>query len=223
MKKLRVIITCLLAWLLVGCAATAEFAVRIRSVSDPARSAGRNYVLLPGDKDVSSDPQFGELAGYVRRTLAELDYREVETASADTIILLRYGLDPSSIDIKQLVRPALLNSNGVVPVAPAVAYGAATPLGPSHSITHAALPITPVTAVYRRWLLLEALDARSSEKVVLWKIAAVESGYYPDLKRLFPIMLAACKPFIGQTTKEEVVYLEEDDDEVSSIRGNSDP
>jgi hypothetical protein len=209
-----------MAWLLVGCAATGEFVVRLRSVSDPALSAGRNYILLPGDKDVSSDPHFGELAGYVRRTLAELDYREVETASADIIILLRYGLDPSSIDIKHLVRPALLNSNGAIPMAP-LAYGAATPLGPSHSITHAALPITPVTAVYRRWLLLEALHARSSEKVTVWKIAAVESGYYPDLKRLFPIMLAACKPFIGQTTKEEeVVYLEEDDEEVSSIRGD---
>ena len=222
MKKLRVIITCLVAWLLVGCALLGGFAVRIRSVSDPVRSAGRNYVLLPGDKDVSSDPHFGELAGYVRRTLAELDYKEVERASADIIILLRYGLSSSSIDMKHLVRPAVLNSNGAVPMAPAVAYGATNPLGPSHSITRAALLITPVTAVYSRWLLLEALDARASEKVTLWKIAAIESGYYPDLKRLFPIMLAACKPFIGQTTKEEVVvYLGEDDEEVSSIRGES--
>jgi hypothetical protein len=221
MEKLRVIITCLMVWLLVGCAATGEFAVRIRSTSNPALPAARNYVLLPGDKDVSSDPQFGELAGYVRRTLAELDYSEVETASADIIILLRYGLDTSSLDIKDLVHPALLNSNGAVPIAPAVAYGAATPLGPWHGITHAVFPITPVTAVYSRWLLLEALDARSSEKVTLWKIGAIESGYFPDLKRLFPIMLAACKPFIGQTTKKEVVvHLEENDEEVISIRGD---
>jgi len=36
-------------------------------------------------------------------------------------------------------------------------------------------------------------------------------------------MLAACKPFIGRTTKKDVVvYLQEDDEEVSSIRGDSD-
>jgi hypothetical protein len=41
------------------------------------------------------------------------------------------------------------------------------------------------------------------KKVRLWKIAAIESGYFPDLRKLFPIMLAACKPFIGRTTKKE--------------------
>ena len=120
MKKLRVIITCLMPGYS-GCALTGEFAVRIRSGSDPALSAGRNYVLRPGDKDVSSDQHFSELAGYVRRTLAELDYKEVETAP-HIIILLRYGLDSPSFDIKDLVRPALLNSNGAVPIA-LVAYG----------------------------------------------------------------------------------------------------
>jgi hypothetical protein len=41
------------------------------------------------------------------------------------------------------------------------------------------------------------------KKVRLWKIAPTESGYYPDLRKLFAIMLAACKPFIGRTTKKE--------------------
>jgi hypothetical protein len=37
-------------------------------------------------------------------------------------------------------------------------------------------------------------------------------GYTPDVKKLFPIMLAACKPFIGLTAKEEiVVYVQEEE------------
>jgi hypothetical protein len=226
MKKAKAIIICLAAWSLLGCAATSEFAVRIRSVSDPALSAGRNYVLRPGDKDVSSDQQFGELAGYVRRTLAELDYREVEAPdSADIVVLLRYGLDPSSIDLHHLVRPTPYLPNGAIPIVPAIVYGPGTPRGLTYAPSYAEVAprITPVTAVYRRWLSLEAVDAHASEKVTLWKIAAIESGYYPDLKKLFPIMLAACKPFIGRTTKKDVVvYLQEDDEEVSSIRGDSD-
>jgi hypothetical protein len=227
MKK--AIITCLAAWSLLGCAATAEYAVRIRSIGDPALPAGRNYVLRPGDKDASSDRQFGELAGYVRRTLAELGYREVEVPdSADIVVLLRYGLNPSSIDLDRLVRPTRYRPDGAIRIVPAIAYSPGTPLWPSRGLTYApsyaeAAPhIAPVSRVYRRWLSLEAVDAHASEKVTLWKIAAIESGYYPDLKRLFPIMLAACKPFIGRNTKKEVVvYLKEDDEEVSSIRGDS--
>jgi hypothetical protein len=41
------------------------------------------------------------------------------------------------------------------------------------------------------------------------------------LKKLFPVLLAACKPFIGRNTKEIVVYIQEDDEEVGSIRGDS--
>ena len=221
------IITCLAAWSLLGCAATAEYAVRLRSISEAALPAGRNYVLRPGDKDVSSDQQFGELAGYVRRTLAELDYREVEAPdSADIVVFLRYGLDPSSIDLDHLVHRTRYLTNGAIPIAPAIAYGPGPPRGFTYAPSYAEVVprITPVTAVYRRWLSLEAVDAHASEKVTLWKIAAVESGYHPDLKKLFPIMLAACKPFIGRTTKKDVVvYLQEDDEEVSSIRGDFDP
>ena len=219
----KAIITCL-AWLLLGCAT--GYAVRIRSISDPALPVGRNYVLLPGDKDVSSDRQFGELAGYVRRTLAELDYREVEVPdSADILVLLRYGLDPSSIDLNHLIRPT--RSDGAIPIVPAVAHGPGTLPSPSYGLTYApsyaevAPRITPVSAVHRRWLSLEAVDAHASEKVTLWKIAAIGSGYYSDLKKLFPIMLAACKPFVGRDTKEVVVYVQEDDEEVRRIRGDS--
>ena len=229
MKKVRAIITCLAAWLLLGCATTSEYAVRIRSISNPALPAGANYVLLPGDKDVSSDQQFGELAAYVRTMLTELHYKEVEVPeSADIVVLLRYGLNPSSIDLDRLVRPTRYIPDGAIPIMPAVAYDPGTSLWPSRGLTYApsyaevAPLITPVTTVYSRWLSLEAVDAHVSEKVTLWKIAAIESGYHPDLKRLFPIMLAACKPFIGRTSKDVVVYLQEDDEEVRSIRGDSD-
>ncbi len=224
MKK--AIITCLAAWLLLGCAA--GYAVRIRSISDPVLPAGRNYLLLPGDKDVSSDRQYGELAGYVRRTLAELDYREVEIPdSADILVLLRYGLDPSSIDLNHLIRPTRYLPDGATPMVSAVAYGPDTLSSSSYGLTYApsyaeVVPRTmPVTTVYRHWLSLEGVDAHASGKVTLWKIAAIESGYTPGLKKLFPIMLAACKPFIGRDTKEVVVYVQEDDEEVRSIRGES--
>ena len=232
MKESGVIITCLVALVLTGCAATTRYSVRIRSISDAAHSAGTNYVLRPGTKDVSSaDRQFGELAGYVRRMLAELDYTEVKTPDvADIVVLLRYGLDTSSMDRDRLARRTLYMTGGAVPVVPAVAYVPVSTSLSSSGLAYAppyaevAPLITPVTAVYSRWLSLEAVDAHASEKVTLWKVAAVESGYYPDLEKLFPIMLAACEPFIGRTTKKEVVvYLREDDEEVSIIRGDSAP
>ena len=229
MKKLGIIILCVAAWLLLGCAATSEYVVRIRSISQPALSTGTNYILLPGNKDASSDDQeFDQLAVYVRRTLTELQYREVDPSdSVDIIVLLSYGLDPSSINLDRL-HPTLYIPDGALPIMPAVAYGPGSPLMSSSGLTFApsysevAPFITPVTTVYRRWLLLEAIDAHASEKVTLWKIAAIESGYLSDLNRLFPIMLAACKPFIGRTTKKEVVvYLQEDDEQVRMIRDSS--
>ena len=230
MKKSSVIVVCFAALLLLGCAAMSEFVVRIRSISHPALLTGTNYVLLPGNRDISSDDQeFGQLAVYVRRTLSDLQYKEVETRdSADIIVLLSYGLDPSSIDLKHFAHPAVYIPDGALPVMPAVIYGTSSPLSTSIGLIFAssypevAPLITPVSTVYRRWLLMEAIDAHASEKVTLWKIGATERGYLPDLERLFPIMLAACKPFIGRTTDKIVeVILQEDDEQVKMIKGNS--
>jgi hypothetical protein len=44
------------------------------------------------------------------------------------------------------------------------------------------------------------------------EIAANERGCIPNLKELFPIMVAACKSFIGRNTKKKaLVYLQEEE------------
>ena len=222
MKKSKVVIVCLAAWLLVGCAATSEFLVSLRAVSNPNFSAGTRYVLLPGNSGGHADREFEQYAGYVRKVLTELGYTELEAPdSADIVVLLSYGLDTSHIDLQHLFKPALYVPDGTLPIVAAVANGSTNAFASPYSEVNPLL--MPVSAVYRRWLSLEAFDAHATEKVTLWKIMAIERGYLPDLDKLFPIMLAACKPYIGRTTdKVVVVHMREDDEQVKMIKGDSD-
>ena len=143
-------------------------------------------------------------------------------------MFVSYGLDTGLIRCDRLTLPAPYRPDGVLPVRTALAHMPGGPRAASGGVTFAspysgATPrITPVSATYRRWLSLEAVDIHASPKVTLWKIAAIERGYLPDLARLFPIMLAACKPFIRRTTdKVVVVRIQEDDEEVRRIAGGS--
>jgi hypothetical protein len=217
MSKRLALVSCLAALLFLGCTAVSTYVIRIRATSTRALPVGLKYVLLPGNKGGYADQEFEEYAGYVRKVLTELLYTEAETPdSADNIILLSYGLGTPSINADPLVRPALYETSKATKIISAVAYGLDSAGGRSDS--GLAPLIIPVAHPRTRFFSLEAMDAKTSEKVTLWKVVAISRGYSADLRKVVPAMLAACKPFIGRTsTREEVVQMREDDEQVRVI------
>ena len=75
-------------------------------------------------------------------------------------------------------------------------------------------------------MLLDAydLDIYRKEKKLkeVWRTTVTSSGSSGDLRRVFPILVAASKPYIGSNTENKIkVVLYENDSEVLAIKGVS--
>ena len=72
------------------------------------------------------------------------------------------------------------------------------------------------------WLDAVDLDEyRKAEKEVqLWKTTVTSNGSSGDLRQVFPILVAASKPYIGSNTGKKLkVMLSEGDKRVTEIKG----
>jgi hypothetical protein len=72
-------------------------------------------------------------------------------------------------------------------------------------------------------LTLDAIDfdeyKRSQRKVQVWKTTATNISPIGDLRRVFPVLLAASKPYIGTNTGKKVnIRLTENDKRVIEIK-----
>ena len=197
-----------------------EYRVRVRATAFSSPAAAAHYFLLPGDKTIRmNNPEFREFAGYVKAVLAERQYIEAGAVdAADVVIFLSYGLrlpfgSPDAF---------LSAGDGMGRMIPfSLSYGSSggdLGTGGSAYVRRSGIPIPFTTArnVYRRYLTMEAVDGpvytREGTRMILWKITATSVGYSTDLAKIFPVMLSVCKPFIGETTKNEVtVDISEND------------
>jgi hypothetical protein len=212
-------------WVCLGSAGTGKYTVRVRAASNVIPEPGTRYVLVSGVEGIGPDnAEFKEFSAYVRKVFTDLHYIEVSGDLAEEVIILSYGLR-LPVDVDSLVIPASVDGNRTTRFV-------AEKTGDSSRGDKLVRPLSSsrlsgayqsVRNVYRRYLLLVGVNAQLYEpqaKVVpLWKVMAVSTGYSTDLRRIFPIMLVACKPFIGTTTAKEVtVRLREDDEQVRQLR-----
>lgn len=61
---------------------------------------------------------------------------------------------------------------------------------------------------YLRWAAVEAVDietfAKTQKIAQAWRTTMTSSGASGDLRRVFPVMLAAGQPYIGSNTRQQV-------------------
>lgn len=216
-----------------GCATSPKFRVNIDSISAPESSLKTSYVLLPGVKGIEmSDLQYREYASYVDRALISEGYTKASSfKEADIAIFLGYGIgDPETQQFTYS-----LPTFGQTGVSSANTFGTLNTLGsdttysgtttytPTYGVT-GSKTFTGSRTTYFRYMSLDAVDLdeyRKTEKQIqLWKTTVTSTGSSGDLRKVFPILVAASKPYIGNNTEKKIeVVLTESDDRVVEIKG----
>ena len=214
-------------------AANPKFHVNVDSLSAAESSAGKRFILLPGNKDTNMhDLQFKEYASYINRALIAQGYNPSETfETADLAIFLSYGIgDPQehqySYSLPVFGQTGVSSANTFRTLntyGNFGSYSSTTTFTPTYGIKGYTQHSGSYT-IFFRFLLLSAYDLevyRKQEKEVqVWKTTVTSSGSSGDLRRVFPILVAASRPYIGVNTGQQIkVILDETDQVVIDIKG----
>ena len=221
--------------LLVGCAATGQptFYVSVDSLASPIASTKKTYLLIPGNKGISrGDLQFQEYENYLKRVLNAKGYTPASSQDdADLAIVLSYGIgDPQNQQYSYS-----LPTWGKTGVSSSNTYGTATTYGNTTSV-NATTTYTPTYGVtgstthtgtrttFFRYALITGYDylefKQSQKEVQIWKTTISSTGSSGDLRRIFPILMAASAPYIATNTGQKIpVSLYESDNTVKMIKG----
>ena len=219
--------------LMLGCAVGPKFFVKVDSLSNPKVSSEKTYILFPGLKDVDpNDLQFKEYASYVEKALTSAGYIKAnDLKDARIAIFLSYGIG----DPKEHLYSYSLPVWGQTGISSSKTYGTVTSYG-SYASYQGTTTYTPTYGIkgysshvgsyttFFRFLILDAVDLkeyRRSEKVVeAWRTTVTSSGSSGDLRLVFPVLVAAAKPYIGTNTGKQVdLKLSEQDKAVLEIKG----
>ncbi len=230
----------ILVILLAGCATVENrplfVNVGISSYARPGSEAKKTFVLLPSEEGRSEDLQFLEFSAYVERALTTRGYQKAaDYVSADLAVFVAYGIgDPQThtytyhIPVWGQTGVASSTTTGIVNVyGNSGTYSQTTTNTPEYGIkgytTQQGSQIT-----FTRHAFLTAYDLaifrESKTERVVWQTSIVSVGKNGDLRAVFPIMIAASRPYIGMSTgKNVVVNLHEDEVSVLEVKGLSIP
>ncbi len=217
-----------------GCAALGpQFYVNVNGLRDPQAPEKRTYVLYPGLKGVEpTDLQFKEFAAYVHRSLKSRGYAAAEQGGpADVVVFLSYGIgEPQTTYYSYPIFGQVGGGTSSFTASTWGSGGYATTTGTVTSSPQFGIVGTRTGArtEFFRWAVIEAVDVDTfvnTQKVVqLWRTTMASSGSSGDLRRVFPILVAAGQPYIATNTGQEVHrVLNEASPEVVAIRGEKKP
>ena len=193
------------------------------------------YFLLSGDNTVKiSDLQFQEYASYINRALLKRGFTQAESIdSAEVAIFLAYGIGNPQERQYSYSSPTF----GQTGVSSSYTTGSATTYGgvTNYSGTTSYTPTYGITGntnhtrtyvTYYRYIILEAINAaeyRTSNKLNQeWKTTITSTGSSSDLRKIFPIMVAASVTYIGINTAGKVTdELNGNEDIIHEIMGVS--
>lgn len=215
-----------------GCATQnlpTHFLVFVDSINGDSAPSTMTYVIGSGDKQISSgDLQFREYASQIEKALAEKGFVKAQSPDdAAILVALTYGIS----DPKETTVSYSMPVFGQTGVASSTTYGRVGAGGtfsgttyntPSFGVTGYA-PVTDNHTTYNRHFVTTAFDiAASKEKgrdVQLWRTTVTSTGSSNDLRRVFPYMVYAARPYFGGNTGKKIeVTVQEDQPEVLAYR-----
>lgn len=241
MKYIKIFsLMCILA--LCGCSTLSNFGrprfnIAVDSLAASGADSKKTYLLLPGNQGVTAaDLQFKEYAEYLKRVLNKRGYIYTESKDeADVAIYLAYGMgDPQthqySYDLPIWGRTGYYASRTNVAettVDGKTTYRAYTTYIPSYGYIGYNSYIDTVTT-YMRFAVITAYDYSQFKKdeteVQLWKTTINSTGTTDDLRRIFPILMAASIPYLATDTGRKVyLTVYENDPVVQEIKGGASP
>lgn len=220
-------------FLCISCTPPVRFLSRIDSLSQIDALTKLRYILLPGNKDVSAeDLQFREYASYLDQALAERGFKRASNIKdAEIVIFIAYGIGDPKTNYYSYSMPVWgqtgvsdSHTTGNVSLyGNTVNYSQNTTYTPTYGIT-GYTPRLASNTTYTRYIFIDAIDNvafKETQKMLpVWKTSVFSTGSSGDLRRVFPVMVAAMKPYLGVNTRQSIeIALDEDDPEVQKLKG----
>lgn len=230
MNRALVLVACLF---FAGCAIGPRYLVNVSGLADARSAPIRTYDLWPSDSKINvNDLQFQEYALYVQRAMSLRGFQRIEDGQEpDVVVLLDYGIGQPRTNLGSITLPTY----GQTGVSGATTTGTVNTFGNSSSY-RSTTTFTPTYGVtgyrssnytyttYTRYVSLDAFywrDLRDRDEVVpAFQTSIVSEGSSGDLRRVFPVMIAAAAESIGRNTGQaQAIALQETDARVLSILG----
>lgn len=174
-----------------GCGAS--FHIDVDSISSGDMALGSKCIILPLEPEAVSQLHFKEYTPYIKRALENKGYNVTGNKDeAQLAILIEYGVSGPRKNVYSYD-----TTDGVK-------VGTST----SHTMT----------------IVLDAYDLdvyrKTQKKVQAWKTTVMSTGSSADLRRVFPVMIAAASKYIGENTGKQIrIKLFENDKRVEEIKG----
>jgi hypothetical protein len=211
----------------------AQYTIYVDAISETNQN-GKTFIITSGMKDViDSDLRFKEFARIASKALQKKGFVQTDNIkSATIIVLLSYGISG----------PITTTQTHLIPVFKPQ-YGTTTqmtnqfgqPMGSfeTHSSNPYQVDLHPITeeeTTYSRAIILGAYEveaqrkpakeAKSNPPKMLWETKIISNGHAKDLRKLFPVMMHASIPFLGENTGEQIkieLEISNDDQNIRNL------
>ena len=215
---------------------TPKYLVNISSLKKEGETFNdRKYFIAPGMKDVNQgDLQFNEYSAYVKRALEQKGFNVVDRQEdADAVIFLSYGVgNPVERNISFSL--PVFGQTGIASsstIGSAYSFGntanlrATTTYTPSYGIVGSSEHQLSIV-LYNRYITLDTYDLvkmrKTKESIEIWKTAITSKGRNDDLRYVFPALITAAIPYIGEDTGQRVrVTIKDGDKRILAIKGTT--
>jgi hypothetical protein len=213
-----------------GCA---RILVSVNSFTGQKGITSRRYVLKPGMEGISdTDLQFQEFCKYIDTVLSEKGYTKSDNPeSADMAILVQYGIGDRETLPYTYSSPIYGKTGGGTSNINAstrdafgnYTYTTGTVSRPEQYGVVGSELNTKYATTYLRYLKLDAVDYReykATQKIVFaWQTEIKSRGNYDDLRTVFPYLIVAAAPYLGEDTGKQIsIKLKKTDDRVQKLK-----
>ncbi len=216
---------------LCGCASTVH-RVHIDSIVADAAASRYSYRLVPAVEGIDeSDLYFREYARYVDKALRAKGYGMAgEGEEPDILVFVGYGIGNPEVHERTTTEPVWGQTGFETVTTQEITENAdgtktqseKTESVPSYGIVGYTTE-TETYTIYIKYIVLNAVDYaayRDGKRTVqLWKTTITTRGVSDDLRKLFPIMIAASFDYIGTDTGEKIeIEIGEEDERIQALR-----
>jgi len=215
-----------------GCEST-RYLVGVNSINDGEKiMSTKKVIIFSGIKDITKeDLQFKEYERYVTKAFIKKGYVVTNNPEeADIGVFLTYGIGGPQEHTYNYSMP-VFGQTGVSSAQTfgtvqgfgnSATYSGTTTYTPSYGIVGATSGVGTVVT-YTRFMRLDAYDLagyrESKKEKHLWRTDTSSTGTSGDLRMIFPVMVAAAAPYIGENTEKTIeINLEENDKRIIEIK-----
>lgn len=216
-KIISIIGSMLIPFLLGGCVQKVYYDVDVNTIGNATEGA-KKYVLRAEKGINENDLEYKEYSSYIHRALQEKGFIETTFTNADIAIFFGYGIGNPRNNQYSYSVPTF----GVTGYSSSTTYGTINSYGnsASYSGTTYHTPTYGVTGsqsysgsytTFDRFISLQAIDIKVFNKTKriqpIWKTTITSTGSSSDLRAVFPYLVYASKPYLGQNTGQKVNIL----------------